>query len=255
MAVNNMNKSNPKIRKSIRLIHRWLGLILGIQVLFWVAGGVVMSIFPLETVRGADRSVEATATVLNSADFATPLSNIISEYPKANQIQADYWMGKAVYRVILAKQQLLVDAKTAELISPISSIDASEVALNDYNTDTSVVSIIDILKAEGEVRGREGELWQVNLSDDRNTRIYVSKSTGEVVARRNDVWRIFDFFWMLHIMDYDERDDFNNLLLQSFAISSLFFVVSGFWLFLYSFRRKDFSWIIGSKKPDHDQGS
>ncbi len=60
---------------------------------------------------------------------------------------------------------------------------------------------------------------------------------------------------MLHIMDYEDRDNFNNLLLQSFAVSSLLFVISGLWLFLYSFRRRDFSWIIGKKKTDPDHNT
>ena len=248
-------KKSKNLKKNIRLIHKWFGLILGIQVLFWVAGGVVMSIFPLEMVRGADRSVEPVVVTLNSNDFQIPLSNVLNKYPNAQQIQADYWMGQAVFRVFMDNSQLLVDAGTGTQISPISLEQAEAIALADYTETTTVKTINNILKAEGEVRGREGELWQVILDDDRNTRLYVSKSSGEVVARRNDVWRIFDFFWMLHIMDYEDRDDFNNLLLQSFAVSSLLFVISGLWLFLYSFRRREFSWIIGKKKTDPDQNT
>jgi hypothetical protein len=157
-------------------------------------------------------------------------------------------MGRAVYLVKNKQNSFLVNATTGQQISPISSETAIKVALSDYSDNTTIKTVNEILKADGEVRGRQGELWQVLLDDDRNTRIYVSKSTGAVVARRNDVWRVFDFFWMLHIMDYENRDNFNNLLLQSFAISSLLFVFSGFWLFLYSFRRKDFSWVLRKKK-------
>ena len=249
-----MKKSNAT-KKNIRLIHKWFGLILGIQVLFWVAGGAVMSIFPLEMVRGADRSVEPIVVALNSNDFQIPLSEVLNKYPNAQQIQADYWMERAVFRVIRDDSQLFLDAGTGTQLSPISLEQAKAVALADYSETTTIKIVNNILKAEGEVRGREGELWQVILDDDRNTRIYVSKSSGEVVARRNDVWRIFDFFWMLHIMDYEDRDDFNNLLLQSFAVSSLLFVISGLWLFLYSFRRREFSWILGKKKTDRDQNT
>jgi len=248
-------KKSKNLKKNIRLIHKWLGLILGIQVLFWVSGGVVMSIFPLDMVRGADRSVEPIIASLNSDDFNFPLHLVLKDYPNAQQVQADYWMERAVFRVFMDKQQQLVDAKTGKQLSPITMAQATEVAVADYTETTSIKVVNNILKAEGEVRGREGELWQVILDDDRNTRIYISKSSGEVVARRNDVWRIFDFFWMLHIMDYEDRDDFNNLLLQSFAVSSLLFVISGLWLFLYSFRRREFSWILGKKKTDRDQNT
>ena len=38
--------------------------------------------------------------------------------------------------------------------------------------------------------------------------------TGELVAKRHDLWRTFDFVWMFHIMDYEDRTDMNNTLLR-----------------------------------------
>ena len=36
-------------------------------------------------------------------------------------------------------------------------------------------------------------------------------------AVRNDRWRRFDLFWMLHIMDYTERQRFHTPWLTGFA--------------------------------------
>ena len=44
---------------TVRKIHRWLGLIVGLQVLAWTTGGVVMSFFELDNVRGEREMVEA----------------------------------------------------------------------------------------------------------------------------------------------------------------------------------------------------
>ena len=52
-----------------------------------------------------------------------------------------------------------------------------------------------------------------------------------VTARRNDRWRWFDRFWMLHVMDYEGRDNFNSLLLQVVSGLGLVTVLSGFALF------------------------
>jgi len=41
-----------KLKKFMRKAHKWLGLIIGLQVLFWVAGGLIMSSFPIERVHG-----------------------------------------------------------------------------------------------------------------------------------------------------------------------------------------------------------
>ena len=73
------------------------------------------------------------------------------------------------------------------------------------------------------------------MNDPDGTRIYVSPETGRVLARRNDYWRVFDFFWMLHIMDYDEREDFNHPLLIIVTLASTLFVLTGVALLYFRF--------------------
>ena len=63
-------------------------------------------------------------------------------------------------------------------------------------------------------------------------------SSGEVKAVRTTSWRIFDLLWALHIMDYQDRDDFNHWLLTGMAILGLFTVFSGLILFLVTQIRK-----------------
>jgi hypothetical protein len=43
---------------------------------------------------------------------------------------------------------------------------------------------------------------------------------------------------MLHIMDYDDRQDMNNLLIRIFTWMAVATAATGGWLLLYSFRRK-----------------
>jgi hypothetical protein len=38
---------------------------------------------------------------------------------------------------------------------------------------------------------------------------------------------MFDFMWMLHIMDYDDRDDINNWWLVVLSFCALLFALSG----------------------------
>ena len=62
------------------------------------------------------------------------------------------------------------------------------------------------------------------------------KQTWMVWPERTDNWRLFDFVWMLHIMDYTERSNFNNPLLISFSAAALLFTVSGIVLLWQRFR-------------------
>ena len=68
--------------------------------------------------------------------------------------------------------------------------------------------------------------------------IYIAPQTGELSAKRHDLWRIFDFVWMFHIMDYEERTDMNNTLLRVATWMAVATSATGGWLLLYSFRRR-----------------
>ena len=65
----------------------------------------------------------------------------------------------------------------------------------------------------------------------------MNANTGLIDARRNDMWRLFDFFWMLHIMDYQEREDFNHPLLIGAAGLALSVVIFGMALLFIRIRR------------------
>jgi hypothetical protein len=59
-----------------------------------------------------------------------------------------------------------------------------------------------------EARGHSAPIWKVDFDDQYHTRSYISADEGRILERRNDTWRWFDLFWMLHTMDYAERDNF-----------------------------------------------
>src|SRR3546814_16302027 len=77
-------------------------------------------------------------------------------------------------------------------------------------------------------------------SDVCSSDLYVSGQDGRVLERRNDTWRIFDFVWMLHIMDYTGRQDFNNPLVIMADSGGQWLALSGVWLLVTSFRLGEF---------------
>jgi len=83
-----------------------------------------------------------------------------------------------------------------------------------------------------------GATWQATYDDDAGTRLYFSAADGTLVAVRTDAWRLKDFFWMLHTMDYRGRDDFNNPLVVTAGAAAAWVAVTGAWLLLRVFRRR-----------------
>lgn len=96
-------------------------------------------------------------------------------------------------------------------------------------------AISEIKKEESgaEYRGRPLPLYKIESKseDNENINVYVDPFTKEIVAIRSTQWRIWDFMWGIHIMDWDERDNVSNIFLKIFSILALFSALSGIYLF------------------------
>ena len=149
--------------------------------------------------------------------------------------QAHRWLGRPVYRLPAKDGPVLLDAASGETLSPLPEASARALALADYAGPGTLAAVERVEAPELEYRGHELPLWRARFDDDRDTTLYISPQTGRVVARRNDLWRVFDFVWMLHIMDYEEREDFNHPLLVTAAVTALLFTLSGLVMLGYSF--------------------
>ena len=69
--------------------------------------------------------------------------------------------------------------------------------------------------------------------------LYLNIFSGEITAVRSLQWRIWDLMWGFHIMDWQERDNIDNLLLKTFSILALISAISGILLFFKVEIRKE----------------
>lgn len=229
-----------KISRLVRSTHQGLGLLIGIQVVLWISGGVVMSVLPIEKVRGEDWvAADDPAPLPAEADFLSPdrIARDIELGP-LDGAELGLWLDNPVYRLRVAGKTHLADAVSGRLLSPIDESQARLVALGDYNGPGKVSRVSFQEEPLLEIRGRDLPLWRVEFDDSRRTALYVSPQTGLVAARRNRIWRIYDFFWMLHIMDYRQRDDFNHPLLIGSAATAWVLATTGIWLVVTWLGRK-----------------
>lgn len=235
------------------LTHKWMALVLGLQVLLWIAGGVVMSWFEIERVRGEHNISPAQVPPLVADEDLLPPARILaaSDYAAAS-VTLRRLQGRLVYDVAAAGEDaphFLYDAKSGQRLSPLPAETALAIALADF-AGRADPDPPELLSAHNLEYRAELPVWRVVLNDDEETRLYISPQTGRVVARRNAVWRLYDFFWMLHIMDYEDRTDFNHPLLISFSVAAFLFVVTGILLIFYRFRRSDFAWLRPGRRQN-----
>ena len=88
-------------------------------------------------------------------------------------------------------------------------------------------------KAGSEYRGRSLPLYKVETIDEDNKKInvYLDPYSEKIVAIRSNQWRVWDFMWGIHIMDWNERDNIGNIFLKIFSILALLSAISGIYLF------------------------
>lgn len=230
------------------LLHKWITLLIGIQIVLWIAGGVVMSFFDIDKVRGSHNVRESDPLSLSgNGNLISPSVALLQNELEATRITTRFMLERPVYEVTTEGGPVVLDAVTGERLTPIAEDLALAVARRDFSGPGEIKSIKLLEEAGYEYRGGPLPVWQVVFADGEETRLYISTNHGRVTARRNNIWRFYDFFWMLHIMDYDERDNFNNLLLVIASVIALFAALSGVVLYFYRFKRRDFSWVLPKK--------
>lgn len=219
----------------VRTTHKWLALIIGVQAVFWTIGGLYMTAVHIDLIHG-DHLVRSPP----SAPIA--LSGLVE--PRAlvpggiGSIRLERQLGAPVYIIDTAPGRMLFDARDGRRLSPLDEAAARSRAISHYAGRGGVtrVELLDVVP--GEIQGRPAPIWRVEFEGMWKPTLYISPQTGELVARRHDLWRIFDFVWMLHIMDYEAREDVNNLLLRVATWMAVATSLTGGWLLLYSFRRR-----------------
>ncbi len=238
----------------LRTLHRWIGLILGIQLLLWMLSGLVMGLLPHEAVTGHDyqHHKQMLGALPEAGDFnEQPVVDLGSPASDpVRSISLRMFEQALVYRIVRDSGIILLDAKTGQAIE-ISDDIARRVAIRDYSGPGEISKVELLEESTLEMRGHAIPAWRIDFKDLRSTSLYISAQDGAVLERRNTYWRIFDVFWMLHIMDYQQRTDFNNTLIIICSLILLWMGISGILLWADSFQREEFAFVAKWRARTH----
>ncbi len=208
--------------------HKWLALIIGAQLLIWFASGALMSFLPIDKVRGehlVDRETVVpipTGMRLASPDFIVARAGA--------PVQAMTWRmldGKAVTEVTTANGIGLFDAATGERLPSVDATVATRIARAAWKSDEKPSSTANRVSRESPEYRAALPAWRIAFADPDRTSVFVAVETGRITAVRTGTWRLYDFFWSLHIMDWKNHEDFNTWWLLAFAIGGLFLGLAG----------------------------
>lgn len=224
-----------KLARIASWVHKWLALLLGVQILFWVVSGLFFTLYPIEKVR-SEHLIRATPPqTIDTANLPSlaGLRGPQGELPTRLSVER-----RASGQVILAEfaeaAPALFDASTLQRLSPLTGEQASAIARAHVTLTAPPTEIERVTAASTEYKGAL-PAWRVQFADD-GLSVYVAENTGVVTARRSDLWRLYDTLWSLHIMDWQNHEDFNHPLIVIVAWLTLLSVVAGVVLIPYRIR-------------------
>ena len=208
--------------KYLTRVHKWAGLVLGLQILIWFVSGFFMSFFDIENVRGEHIAKRPEPQAV-STDFAALSEAYGGDITKT---ELKVIRGRAVYVINGATGEKVYDPKSATILTAPDKAIIEEAAKAYYIGEAKIKSAKRLTEAPIEYRA-DFPVWQVEFDDSSKTRLYLNADTAELTSVRTRLWRVFDFMWMLHIMDYRGRDDINNWWLWLASLMASLFALSG----------------------------
>jgi len=213
-------------------VHKWLALLMAIQILFWFVSGLFFAVFPIERVRSEHQIAKHAPVPVRLEDAAAGLRRLAAAGAQPGEkIELRTMLGRPVALVTGGEARpRLYDLGDGRLLSPVPAPLAVAIAEADHAGDLRASSVERVTEEFPEYRGAL-PAWRVRFDDGANRSLYVAADTGAVTARRSTLWRAFDFLWGLHIMDFRNHEDFNTPLLIIATALALVMIVAGIILF------------------------
>ena len=221
----------------VRRTHKWLALLVGIQALLWAMTGFYMVVVHIDVIHG-DHLIRSAASQPFAMSKLVEPSRVVASAPGATEIRLQRRLGVPVWRAESPDGARLFDGATGAALAPPTEAQIRTLARSYYAGDSEIVSSRLLTEVPLEMQSRKPPLWQVEFDGWNRPTLYLSPATGELVSRRHALWRVFDFAWMVHIMDYEERTDVNNPLLRIATWSAFALAVMGALLLIWSFPRR-----------------
>jgi Na+-transporting NADH:ubiquinone oxidoreductase subunit F len=217
----------------MRVLHKWLSLILGAQLLLWTVSGLVFAWLEHERVTAHDSLREPAIALLDAGKPLMEPAGLLAGSERPLDVTLLPLLGDWFYRLRFVDRVELLRASDGAPF-PISEPVVRALAAARYAGPGALRAVS--LREPPVMEARDaGTVWEAAFDDPDRTSLYFSAEDGRLVAARNDTWRLFDVFWMLHTMDFRSRDNFNNPLVILFTTGSLWVGITGLLLLLQVF--------------------
>lgn len=208
---------------TIRRAHKILGLVVGLQFLFWTASGLFFTIFPIEQIRGEhlihDEMVGSIAIgpqVISPHKFAIGADEVVLK----PGLQAPW------YEVKSSSEYAVYDARDGKKLTPWTKEEAALIAQSYWKGEGEMTSIRLVENPPREAASKV-PLWRVQFDGADTGTLWVYTDRAKLRAVRTTKWRIFDVLWRFHIMDVTGDDRLDSWWLKLTAFLGFTMVLFG----------------------------
>lgn len=238
------NKRNAESKRHISLVmqtlHKWLSLIVGLQLLIWIVTGLAFNLIDEQFLDANQYRIAAKAQSFNSP--LAPTAKLLQQYQAEGIIELKLTsvLSRAVYALTTTQQNRWFWADSLEPLS-LSDAEIQAIAKESYS-GSGVIGSAQILTHQTPFDA-SGPIAELTAADEVGTRIYIDTASGAVLAHQNRHSDLKDLLFMLHFMDYapDNGIGFNHLLVQVVSIATLLLGLSGIYILGHKFHQGQLS--------------
>ena len=216
----------------VRNTHKYLSFFISIQLLLWTVSGIYFAFNKIENVRGEQYRLQSP--------FKYSFKNIEFEIPEATSAVVKKRLDKTIITATTEAGMRYFDEE-GDPLKKISFDEAKQIVAENTLLKPIAVEEVGESKKGSEYRGRQLPIYKVTTrnANDKEINAYLNIFSGDIVAIRSAQWRIWDLMWGFHIMDWQERDNIDNMLLKIFSVLALISSLSGILLFFKIDIRKE----------------
>jgi len=220
-----------------RKVHKWLALLVGLQLLIWVTTGLLFTLVDSSKSRGQIYRAKSTqeqaptlpAQFLSNAELAEKIPKNIYQQNILNVELKDFhhhWY----YQVTTSSGRYLFSVITGEQLK-VKEAFAIDLAQKSYQGPGTLTELTLLKPPIEKFSGSTSNIWQADFNDELNTQVYLSQNTGRILKHVNNVSAYNDILKLLHFMDYNQTGHFNSWWVITMAVLATLLSFTGlFWL-------------------------
>ena len=220
---------------SVKKIHKWASVIVGLQVLIWLGSGFYFNVMDHKKAKGTQYRASNHQQLVLEPKRLIEAKDILAQTGSVVSINLTHILGRPIYLLTHEKglyrhfvnKYSMVDAYSGESIIVDATL-AEQLAASSYNGPGKVTSVNLLENGVDDFPKEQNATWQINYTDELNTSVYIEAGNGRLVGHSNDDKRFADIFFMLHFMDYTTEGNFNSIQIILFAFITLWLTLSGF---------------------------